>query len=97
MYPKAEAIGFFMGALFATFLLSRFALLILRRWKGALWRPVVANAASFAFVCGVGWFLRGPEWRQALGAYALAQLLCLGIDLWRWEGARGLPRGNRSK
>lgn len=89
----ANWIAFLIGALIGTFLVSRLALLALKRMGYSAGRLVVGHAASFAAVtviAGYG-FADGSE-PQFLGAgltYVLPQLFWLAVDLLRWR--RGLP------
>jgi hypothetical protein len=86
-------IGFFIGALAATLLLSRIILWLLKRWHGGYLRLVAAHTASLAaatLVGAVGMADGGPlAFGPAFRAYVLPQLVWLVIDAWRHH--RALP------
>lgn len=89
-------LAFFIGALFATALLSRLLLLITRSWRdGGVARLLVCNGASLAiasFLAGMGMADGGAyAGAAAFIAYAPAQIACLLFDVWRWRRRRSAP------
>jgi uncharacterized membrane protein YkvI len=68
-----------IGGLIPTFLLSRLALWLLKRWQGGYPRAVIANISSWIACTVVGGVLMAHNETSALElaqVYALPQLVC---------------------
>jgi hypothetical protein len=73
-----------IGALIPTFLLSRLALWLLKRWLGGKTRLLFANLASWLFVAVLGGFAFASFATftfEAAVLYALPQLIWLAMDM----------------
>lgn len=86
-------IWFFVGALIPTFLLSRIALWLLKRWNGGYARLVAAHVLSLAVATLIGAFGMADGGPLAFGvaflSYVGPQLLWMALDGWRLH--RKLP------
>jgi hypothetical protein len=88
-------LGFLIGALVPTFLLSRLLLWLTRGWsEGGVRRLLVCHAASLlvaAFLGGIGMADGGAfAGIEAAARYALPQAFWLAVDLWRLRRATTL-------
>ena len=80
-------IGFFVGALIPTFLISRLILAFMKKWDGGIQKIALANFVSLV-ICG---FLGGMGMADggafagttAIAQYALPQLLCFSFDMFK--------------
>lgn len=88
-------LGFFVGALVATFLISRLMLWLLKSWDGGAPRLVFAHAASWvaaSFLAGMGMADGGAfAGARAAMSYALPQALWLIVDLVRNQAPSAAP------
>ena len=86
-------IAFLIGALIGTFLVSRLALLALKRMGYSAGRLAVSHVVSFTaitVIAGYGFADGGePQFLSAGMTYFVPQLFWLAFDLLRWR--RGLP------
>ena len=96
----AHWVSFLVGALVGTFLISRLALLVLKRMGYSAGRLAVGHAASFAaitVIVGYGFADGGePRFLSAGLAYLLPQLFWLAFDLLRWRLGRPLLWGGKT-
>jgi len=86
-------VGFFVGALIPTFLLSRLVLWLMRSWDGGVTRLALAHVFSWligAFIGGLG-IADGGAFAgiQAAGMYALPQAVWFVVDMFRHKRASG--------
>ena len=79
--------GQLIGALIATFLISRLILFIMLKWNGGPNRIIIAHVGSLlvaSFVGGIGMADGGAfAGVRALTIYVGPQILWLILDLWR--------------
>lgn len=81
---------FLLGALLATFLLSRLALWSMRKWDGGMMRLLAAHAISFA-ICWAVFAFGSSDGKVYAGAgliYLLPQGIWFLVDHFRGKGAK---------
>ncbi|MCZ4280738.1 hypothetical protein O4H49_08110 [Kiloniella laminariae] len=76
-----------LGGLVPTYLLSRLALYLLKKWEGGIGRLAAGHVASLALctvIAGFGMADGGSfAWEGALSTYFLPQVFWFGFDVWR--------------
>lgn len=95
-------IGFFVGALLATFLVSRLLLLVTRGWSGGGYRRLaLCHAGSLliaSFIGGIGMADGGAfAGAEAAATYVLPQAVWFAFDAWRLRRRQPEVRGQRKE
>ena len=94
-------IGFFVGALVPTFLISRLGLWLTRQWPGGVTRLVTVHCVSLlltAFVGGIGMADGGAfAGAEAAMGYALPQAIWLIVDLVRFTRLKPVPQQDEKR
>lgn len=84
-----QLLGQILGALIATFLVSRLTLWLLRKWDGGLARIALAHGTALAF-CWVAYAFGsadgGPLNWSGGAIYTLPQIFWLVVDMLRGRG-----------
>jgi hypothetical protein len=79
-------VGQFIGALVATFLISRLLLWLMKRWQGGVARLASAHLVSVLVSCALSAVGHGEggvlDWSRS-GIYVVAQLVWLVVDVFR--------------